>query len=132
MQKIIIPGGSGFLGQHLANYFVEKGFEIVILSRSEKSSKGNIHYKKWDGKTIGDWTTTFENALAVINMAGRSVDCRYNEKNKADILNSRIDSTKIIGEAIQNSQNPPEIWLNSSTGTIYRHSEDKEMTESKG
>ncbi|MFT5834071.1 MAG: hypothetical protein ACI97N_001705 [Cognaticolwellia sp.] len=132
MQKIIIPGGSGFLGQHLANYFAEKGFEIVILSRSEKSSKGNIHYKKWDGKTIGDWTTTFENAWAVINMAGRSVDCRYNEKNKADILNSRIDSTKIIGEAIKNSQNPPKIWLNSSTGTIYRHSEDKEMTESKG
>lgn len=132
MKKIIIPGGSGFLGQHLANYFSKKGFEIVILSRSEKPSKGNIHYKKWDGKTLGDWATSFENALVVINMAGRSVDCRYTEKNKADVLNSRIDSTKIIGEAIKNCQNPPQIWLNSSTGTIYRYSEDMEMTETKG
>lgn len=120
------------MGQHLANYFVRKGFEIVILSRSEEPSKGNIHYEKWDGKTIGDWAATFENALAVINMAGRSVDCRYNEQNKADILNSRIDATKIIGEAIKRCKNPPKIWLNSSTGTIYRYSEDMEMTEAKG
>lgn len=132
MKKIIIPGGSGFLGQHLANYFAKNGFEIVILSRSEKPSQGNIHYKKWDGKTLGDWAMSFENAFAVINMAGRSVDCRYNEQNKADILNSRINSTKIIGEAIKRCENPPEIWLNSSTGTIYRHSEDMEMTEAKG
>lgn len=132
MEKIIIPGGSGFLGQHLANYFAEMGFEIVILSRTEKTSNGNIHYKKWNGKTLDDWAASFENALAVINMAGRSVDCRYNEQNKADILNSRIDATKIIGEAIKGCKNPPKIWLNSSTGTIYRHSEDMEMTEAKG
>lgn len=132
MRQIIIPGGSGFLGQHLANHFVKKGFKIVILSRSKKPSKGNIHYKKWDGKTLGNWATSFENAFAVINMAGRSVDCRYTEQNKAAVLNSRIDSTKVIGQAIQNCQNPPKIWLNSSTGTIYRYSEDMEMTEKRG
>lgn len=132
MQKIIIPGGSGFLGQHLANYFSNKGFEIIILSRSEKPSKGNIYYAKWDGKTLGNWANHFENAFAIINMAGRSVDCRYTEANKAEILNSRIDSTKIIGEAIKKAKNPPNIWLNSSTGTIYRYSEDKEMTEKEG
>lgn len=132
MQKIIIPGGSGFLGQHLATYFSKKGFEIVILSRSSKPSKGNIHYAKWDGKTLGDWASHFEAAFAVINMAGRSVDCRYTAANKAEILNSRVDSTKIIGEAIKQAKNPPRIWLNSSTGTIYRYSEDKEMTETAG
>lgn len=132
MQKIIISGGSGFLGQHLANYFSNKGFEIIILSRRRKPSNGNIHYAKWDGKTLGDWANHFENAFAVINMAGRSVDCRYTKQNKADILNSRVGSTIIIGEAIKKVQNPPKIWLNSSTGTIYRYSEDKEMTEAKG
>ncbi|MFK7949956.1 MAG: TIGR01777 family oxidoreductase [Saprospiraceae bacterium] len=132
MQKIIIPGGSGFLGQHLANYFSNKGFEIIILSRSTKPSKGNIYYAKWDGKTMGDWTSHFENAFAIINMTGRSVDCRYTATNKTEILNSRVDSTKIIGEAIEKTKNPPKIWLNSSTGTIYRYSEDKEMTEKEG
>lgn len=132
MKKIIIPGGSGFLGQHLANYFSDKGFKIIILSRNTKPSIGNIHYAKWDGKTIGDWANHFEDAFAVINMAGRSVDCRYTDANKAEILNSRVDSTKIIGEAIKKTQNPPNIWLNSSTGTIYRYSEDMEMTEAKG
>jgi uncharacterized protein (TIGR01777 family) len=134
--KIIIPGGSGFLGQHLADYFMLKGFDVVILSRREERSTvsvdGNIHYKKWDGESLDEWADIFENALAVINLTGRSVDCRYTEKNKAEILNSRINSTKIIGTAIKNCENPPKIWLNSSTGTIYRYSEDKEMTERTG
>lgn len=134
--KIIIPGGSGFLGQHLADYFMLKGFDVVVLSRREERSTvsvdGNIYYKKWDGKTLDEWADSFENALAIINLAGRSVDCRYTEANKVEILNSRIEATKIIGEAIKRCENPPKVWLNSSTGTIYRHSEDKEMTEKTG
>ena len=81
---------------------------------------------------MGNWTKSFENALAIINLAGRSVDCRYTEKNKVEIFNSRINSTKVIGEAIKKCENPPKIWLNSSTGTIYHYSEDKEMTERTG
>jgi NAD dependent epimerase/dehydratase family enzyme len=83
--KIIIPGGSGFLGQHLADYFMLKGFDVVILSRREERSTvsvdGNIHYKKWDGESLDEWADSFENALAVINLTGRSVDCRYTEKS---------------------------------------------------
>ncbi len=135
-KKIIIPGGSGFLGQHLAEFFMLKGCDVVILSRREArsivSTDGKIYYKKWDGETIDEWADSFENALAVINLAGRSVDCRYTEENKTEILNSRINSTKVIGEAINKCENPPKIWLNSSTGTIYRYSEDKEMTEKTG
>jgi len=113
-----------------------KGCDVVILSRREArsivSTDGKIYYKKWDGETIDEWADSFENALAVINLAGRSVDCRYTEENKTEILNSRINSTKVIGEAINKCENPPKIWLNSSTGTIYRYSEDKEMTEKTG
>ena len=133
MKKIIIPGGSGFLGQYLATYFQDLGYEIFILSRKWKPSKGNIHYAVWDGKTLEEaWTSTFEGAKAVINLAGRSVDCRYTVANKKEILESRTQSTKVIGDAILNCKIPPKTWLNSSTATIYRYSEDKEMTETDG
>lgn len=133
MKKIIIPGGSGFLGQYLATYFHELGYEIFILSRKWKPSKGHIHYAVWDGKTLEEaWTSTFEGAEVVINLAGRSVDCRYTIANKKEILESRTFSTKAIGDAILNCKIPPKIWLNASTATIYRYSEDKEMTEATG
>lgn len=133
MKHIIIPGGSGFLGNYLANFYSKKGYKVTILSRSFRPSKGNVFYVKWNGETLEEaWTSTFEDATAVINLAGRSVDCRYTKFNKKQILESRTHSTKVIGEAIANCQNPPKVWLNSSTATIYRYSEDKEMTESTG
>lgn len=132
MKKIIIAGGTGFLGQSLANYFKDKVEEIIILTRKEYPSEQNIRYIFWDGKSKGDWFYHLENADALINLTGRSVDCRYNEKNKAAILNSRIDSTEILGHAIRMCDNPPTVWLNSSTATIYRHSMDMEMNEETG
>ncbi len=116
-QKIIIAGGSGFLGQHLTRHLEGKGFEIKLLSRSKNQGK----YLKWDAKNLDDWAEALEGAYALINMAGRTVDCRYNEKNKAQILNSRIDSTKVLGEAVKACQYPPKFWFNSSTATIYQH-----------
>ena len=117
MQKIIIAGGSGFLGQHLAEYLMNKGFEIKLLSRSKNTER----YLQWDAKTLGDWAQALEGSYALINMAGRTVDCRYNDKNKAEILNSRIDSTHILGEAVKACKNPPKFWFNSSTATIYEN-----------
>ena len=116
--KVIIAGGSGFLGQALASSLLKDGYEVVILGRSEKTGlHGKFVY--WDGKNIGDWSKELEGATALFNLAGRSIDCRYTEKNKALILNSRIDSTKVLGEAIRLCDNPPAVWLNASTATIY-------------
>jgi uncharacterized protein (TIGR01777 family) len=131
-KKIIIPGGSGFLGMALAKHYVAQNYRVIVLSRSEKQPINGIEFAQWDGKKMGSWSELFENAEAIINMAGRTVDCRYTEQNKAQILNSRIDSTKIVGKAIQQCQNPPKVWLNSSSATIYKGTKGKAQTESEG
>ena len=130
--KIIIAAGTGFLGNVLINYFENSCDTIIILTRRKTESKNNIKYVQWDAKTLTGWEKELENADVLINLAGKSVDCRYTEKNKAEILASRIDSTKILNSAILQCENPPKHFINSSTATIYRHSEDKEMTERNG
>ena len=132
MKKLIIAGGTGFLGKVLINYFKEKVERVIILTRSQKANYENVSFLVWDGKTKGDWTTVFEGADILINMTGKSVDCRYTDKNKALILSSRIDSTRVLGEVVKQCSNPPKIWFNSSTATIYRHSLDKQMDETSG
>ena len=116
--KVIIAGGSGFLGQALASSLLKDDCEVVILGRSEKAGL-NGKFVHWDAKNLGDWSKELEGATALFNLAGRSIDCRYTEKNKALILNSRIDSTKALGEAIKMCDEPPKVWLNASTATIY-------------
>ncbi|BCY28265.1 TIGR01777 family oxidoreductase [Flavobacterium okayamense] len=130
--KIIIVAGTGFLGNVLINYFENSCDTIIILTRRKTESKNNIKYVQWNAKTLTGWEKELENADVLINLAGKSVDCRYTEKNKAEILASRIDSTKILNAAILQCENPPKHFINSSTATIYRHSEDKEMTERNG
>lgn len=133
MKKIIIAGGSGFLGQSLVSYFLPKDVEIIILSRNTKETGNDkLRYVTWNAKTLDIWMTELEGADALINLTGKSVDCRYNEKNKAEILNSRIDATKVLGEAIQACAVPPKVWINSSTATIYEHSLAQKMTEKNG
>ncbi|WP_418602564.1 TIGR01777 family oxidoreductase [Hwangdonia sp.] len=128
MKKIIIAGGSGFLGQVLENYFNAKEYKIKILTRHPKRENDVF----WNAKDLGNWTNELENAEVLINLTGKSVDCRYNEKNKKLIYHSRIDATNILGLAINRSENPPHIWINASTATIYKHSLNKEMTEDDG
>ena len=117
--KIILAGGTGSLGNYLGRYFSEKGREVIILSRSEKPSQGNIHFRKWDGKTLGDWAKELDGADCVINLSGKSVNCRYTEENMKDIIASRVDSTTVIGQAIQNCTSPPPVWINASSAAIY-------------
>jgi len=128
MKTIIIAGGSGFLGQLLENYFSKKGYQLQILTRNPVK-KNHVF---WDAKTIGNWISELENSEALINLTGKSVDCRYTNRHKKRIYDSRIDPTKILGVAINNCEKPPRVWFNSSTATIYRHSLDKEMTEKTG
>jgi uncharacterized protein len=124
--KIIIAGGTGFLGKSLENHF--QNHEVWILARNPKRPNEIA----WDAKTLGDWTEYLENADVLINMTGKSVDCRYNDENRAEILRSRIDSTKVLQRAVDNCKNPPKTWLNSSSATIYIHAETQLMTETNG
>jgi len=121
--KIVIAGGSGFLGKFLKEKFETLGFEVLVISRQ----KGNM---QWENTS--DIINALENASMLINLAGKSVDCRYSEKNKKEILRSRIETTLTLGQAILKCKNPPELWMNASTATIYRHAEDRPMTESNG
>lgn len=132
MKKIVIAAGTGFLGNVLVNYFKSKFEEIIVLTRAESKTIGTIKYVNWNAKTLSGWEKELENTYILINLTGKSVDCRYTEFNKNEILNSRIDSTKILNQAVLQCKNPPIHWLNSSTSTIYRHSIDKEMDEYSG
>lgn len=123
-RKVVIAGGSGFLGTLLADYLNKKGFEVVILSRKiflSDSAKVIL----WDGETLGGWEAELEGASVLINLAGRTVDCRYTEKNKKQMLDSRILSTRVLGKAVASCKKPPKVWLNSSTATIYEHTYGK-------
>ncbi len=122
-KKIIIAGGTGFVGKYLTEQFRILGYEVIIISRQEQSIK-------WSDRN--GIINALENSVMLINLAGKSVDCRYNKKNKEEILKSRTETTKALGEAILKCNNPPELWINSSTATIYRHAEDRPMTESNG
>ncbi|WP_397362001.1 TIGR01777 family oxidoreductase [Olleya sp. R77988] len=128
MKTIIIAGGSGFLGQVLKDYFTNKNYKVFILTRNPKSDT-EIY---WNGIDLGNWTKQLENAEALINLAGKSVDCRYNEKNKKAIYSSRIDTTNLLGLAVNLCDNPPKYWFNSSTATIYESSFDRPNTEKNG
>ena len=131
-KKIIIAGGTGFLGNVLIDYFKKKYDTIFILSRSKTRIKDDIHYVHWDARHLGNWVSYLEDADVLINLTGKSVDCRYNIKNKAAILSSRIDSTNILGEAIDKCNNPPKLWMNASTATIYKHTLTEKMDEFSG
>lgn len=132
MSKLIIAAGTGFLGQVLVNHFKDKFEEIVILTRGKSKTADGIKYVNWNAKTFSGWEKELENATVLINLAGKSVDCRYTKENKKEILLSRIESTKVLNKAVLNCRIPPRHWLNSSTATIYRFSLDKEMDEVNG
>ena len=128
--RIIIPGGSGHVGHLLAQHFHQAGHEVVVLSRHQKSMPWRTVL--WDGKNLGEWTEHIDGADLVINLAGRSVDCRYTTTNRREITESRIGTTSLIGRAIAQSPHPPAIWMNASTATIYRHALDRAMDEATG
>jgi uncharacterized protein (TIGR01777 family) len=132
MKKLIIAAGTGFLGNALINHFKDSVTDIVVLTRGKAATKNNVRYVNWDAKTMTGWERELEGADVLINLAGKSVDCRYTEANKNEIMASRVDSTVILGKAIQQCTNPPKQWINSSTATIYRHSTDKQMDETVG
>lgn len=121
MKRIVLAGGSGFLGQALTTHFQKAGYEIAVLTRSPNAAHSGIREIKWDACTLGNWAKELDGAAAVINLIGHSVNCRYTKRNRKLILESRVHSTRIIGEAIAKCKTPPPAWLNASTATIYKH-----------
>lgn len=129
---VVIIGANGFLGRYLCRHFARNGREVVAIARSKKGWSGDGMFLEWDGMTLGPWAYALEGAELVINLAGRSVNCRYNAANREQIIRSRVDSTAIVGKAIAECRVPPKLWLNSSTATYYRHAEDKPQDEWDG
>ncbi len=129
MKRIILAGGSGFLGQALAQRFCESGTDVVILTRARRGRTDGVKELAWDGKSLGEWVELVDGADAVINLTGRSVDCRYTAANRRIIIASRVDSTRVLGEAIARCAKPPRVWLNASSATIYKHTFTTPMDE---
>jgi uncharacterized protein (TIGR01777 family) len=131
--KVVIPGGSGQVGAMLARAFHQDGHEIVVLSRSAKSlPPGVSRIAPWDAATLGEWAREIDGADVVINLAGRNVNCRYDAAHRREIIDSRVNSTRVVGEAIARAVHPPRVWLQASTATIYAHRFDADNDEING
>lgn len=118
-QKIVIAGGSGFLGISLASYLTERGAEVTILSRTPPQVRGEWRYASWDGRTLGAWTQTLDGAAGLVNLAGRSVNCVKTPAHQDEILRSRVESTCVLGAALRTLSEPPPVWVQMSTAHIY-------------
>lgn len=128
--KVVIPGGSGQVGTLLARSLHADGHDVTVLGRTPLRAPWRTLV--WDARTLGDWTAALEGADAVINLAGRSVNCRYGAANRRAILESRVRSTQVVGEAIARATHPPRVWLQMSTATIYAHRFDAPNDEATG
>jgi hypothetical protein len=122
--RIVLPGGSGVVGQALARYFTECGHQVTVLTRGPYTAPWQTVH--WDGKQIGPWTEYLEGADVCINLAGRSVNCRYDAANRQAIYTSRIGSTQLLGRVIAGLSKPPRVWMNASAATIYRRVLDED------
>jgi uncharacterized protein (TIGR01777 family) len=129
--KVVIPGGSGQLGGVLARAFSARGDEVVVLARGAVAPVG-ARLVAWDGRTLGAWAGELDGADVVVNLAGRSVNCRYTRANLEVMLSSRVDSTRVVGQAIARAARPPRVWLQMSTATIYAHRFDAANDEATG
>jgi uncharacterized protein (TIGR01777 family) len=128
--KIVIPGGAGQVGQVLARHFHANNHAVTVLSRTPHPAPWRV--VQWDGRTPGHWIAELDGSDVCINLAGRSVNCRYNATNRRAIFDSRVQSTNVLNEVIAALNHPPPVWLNASTATIYRHSLDRPMDEATG
>ncbi|HXC42236.1 MAG TPA: TIGR01777 family oxidoreductase [Candidatus Dormibacteraeota bacterium] len=128
--RIVLAGGTGQVGTLLARHFQERSHEVVVIARSVRPAPWRV--VQWDGATLGDWTADLERADVLMNLVGRSVNCRYTAANRRAIKESRVQSTRLLGQAIARLASPPRLWMNASTATIYRHALDRAMDEDTG
>jgi len=143
---ITVPVGSGyglptaffivhgvFLGRYLSKYFIQKGWHVIGLARRENGLADGVDFLKWDGVTLdSEWADQLDRSDVLINLVGRTVNCRPTEENKQQILESRVNATKLLGEVVGKSKTPPKVWLNASTAAMYDPTREKAQTESEG
>ena len=117
--KIVIAGGTGFIGTSLTRYLADLGCEVVLLSRHVPETRGSWEHAVWDGRTVGDWAHHLEGAAAVVNLAGRTVDCIKTSDHIDEILRSRVEATLVLGKAVRGLKTPPPVWVQMATAHIY-------------
>lgn len=123
-QRIVLAGGTGFIGAALARRFRERGLEVVVLTRSAPRRRGDgVREVRWSGQSIGEWTRELEGARAVINLAGSTINCVHTPENKRRILESRLDSVRALGAAVRACTAPPSVWVQTSAVGIYGNTE---------
>jgi len=130
--KIVLPGGTGHCGRLLVRDLTERGHEVTVLGRGERPAIAGATFVRWDGRTLGPWTRAIDGADALVHLSGRSVDCRYTKENLREMLDSRVESTRVLGEACAAAARPPKVWLQASTATIYAHRFDAPNDEASG
>ncbi|MFL6257966.1 MAG: TIGR01777 family oxidoreductase [Pyrinomonadaceae bacterium] len=117
--RVVLAGGSGFLGRALAEAFAHAGYEPVVLTRRVRKRGARVRQVAWDGRTLGAWTRELEGAAAVVNLAGRSVECRHTSKHRREIVESRVDSVETLGRAIAACDEPPQVLVQAASLAIY-------------
>ena len=130
--KVVIPGGTGQVGGVLRRALSARGDDVVVLSRHPNELEPGVRHVAWDGRTLGDWASEVDGADAVVNLAGRTVSCRYTDENLRQMMDSRVESTRVVGEAIAQAAVPPGVWLQMSTATIYADRRDAPNDEATG
>ncbi len=131
-KKIVLLGGTGQIGKALIRFYKDKANEITVFTRGLSRSEDNVNYFCWNGESLTEYVKQFEDIDILINLVGKNVNCRYTEENKKEIFDSRTKSVIALSEVICKVSTPPIIWIQAASSTIYRHSEDKEMTEKNG
>jgi uncharacterized protein (TIGR01777 family) len=128
--RIVLPGGSGQVGRMLARFFQERGHHVTVLTRGPYTAPWQTVY--WDGAQLGPWVETLYGADVCIHLSGRSVNCRYTARNRSELCDSRIGTTRLLHRAFATLSSPPRLWMNASSATIYRHALDRDMDEATG
>jgi uncharacterized protein (TIGR01777 family) len=117
--RVILAGGSGFVGQSLTPRLLAGDYEVVVLTRGASSETGDIRHVQWDGKTIGPWARVVDGAQAIVNLTGRSINCRHTPENRRQIVESRVDSVRVLGQSIARSSQPPKAFVQAAGVGIY-------------
>jgi uncharacterized protein (TIGR01777 family) len=118
-KKVILAGGSGFLGKSLAAFLTERGYQVVILTRGKSNIHAGIKYVHWDGANLGFWADEIDGSYAVVNFTGKSVNCIYTKKNREEIISSRLNSVKVLREANRRSEHPPQAFVQAGSLAIF-------------
>lgn len=129
MKRIILAGGSGFVGQALAPVLLANGYHVVVLGRGAAHREGGLEYLQWDGRTLGAWASALDGAEAIVTLTGKNINCRHNAENRREIIRSRVDSVQVLGEAIRHCAKPPKVFVQTSGIGYYGDTGDRVTDE---